>query len=79
MDEEKKSKQANLFETISGKQETNMPERMCTLCDGNVKCVENCPFGALEYIEMPADRDLTKIAPAQIAEMLIEKLYNLKM
>jgi Fe-S-cluster-containing hydrogenase component 2 len=57
--------------------ETNKPERMCTLCDGNPQCVANCPFGALEYIEMPADRDLASLAPAKIAEKLIEKLYNL--
>jgi Fe-S-cluster-containing dehydrogenase component len=57
--------------------ETNKPERMCTLCDGNPQCVENCPYGALEYIEMPADRELANLAPAQIAERLIEKLYNL--
>jgi Fe-S-cluster-containing dehydrogenase component len=57
--------------------ETNKPERICTLCDGNPQCVENCPFGALEYIEMPADRELASLAPAKIAEKLIKKLYNL--
>lgn len=57
--------------------ETNKPERMCTLCNGNPQCVANCPFGALEYIEMPIDQDLTNLAPAKIAERLIEKLYNL--
>jgi len=57
--------------------ETNRPEHMCTLCDGNPQCVENCPFGALEYIEIPADRELANLAPAKIAERLIEKLYNL--
>jgi len=57
--------------------ETHKPERMCTLCDGNPQCVANCPFGALEYIEMPANRDLANLAPDKIAEKLIEKLYNL--
>ena len=57
--------------------ETHRPERMCTLCDGNPQCVENCPFGALSYIEMPADRDLANLSPKKIAERLIEQLYNL--
>ena len=57
--------------------ETDRPQGMCTLCDGNPQCVQNCPFGALEYIEMPADRDLVNLAPAKIAEKLINELYNL--
>ena len=56
---------------------TNKPEFMCTLCDGNPSCVNNCPFGALTYLEMPIDRDLENLAPAKIAERLIEQLYNL--
>jgi len=56
---------------------THKPERMCTLCDGNPSCVENCPFGALAYLEMPIDRDLDNMAPAKIAEKLIEQLYHL--
>lgn len=58
--------------------ETHRPERMCTLCDGNPQCVENCPFGALSYIEMPVDRDLANLSPSKIAERLIEQLYNIK-
>ncbi|MDA3955055.1 MAG: 4Fe-4S dicluster domain-containing protein [Bacteroidales bacterium] len=57
--------------------QTNMPERMCTLCDGNPQCVKNCPYDALEYIEMPADRDLIDLAPLQIAKKLINQLYNI--
>ncbi len=58
--------------------ETHRPERMCTLCDGNPQCVENCPFGALSYVEMPIDRDLANLSPSKIAERLIEQLYNIK-
>lgn len=57
--------------------ETHKPERMCTLCDGNVQCANNCPFGALTYMEMPADRDLSDLSPNKIAERLIKELYNL--
>jgi len=56
---------------------TNMPERMCTLCDGNPSCVENCPFGALDFLEMPANRELNRLAPEKIAERLIQQFYNL--
>ena len=57
--------------------ETNRPERICTLCDDNPSCVKSCPFGALDFIEMPIDRQLANLAPAKIAERLIEQLYNL--
>ena len=56
---------------------TNKPEHMCTLCDGNPSCVNNCPFDALAYIEMPIDRDLDNLAPEKIAERLIDQLYHL--
>ena len=59
--------------------ETNHPERMCTLCDGNPQCVANCPFGALEYIEMPLNRDYKNLSASKIAEKLVEKLYNIQM
>lgn len=57
--------------------ETHKPERMCTLCDGDPSCVKACPFGALSYKEIPADRDLLNLASAKIAERLIAELYNL--
>lgn len=57
--------------------ETKSPERMCTLCDGDPSCVKNCPFGALDFLEMPSDRDLTGLAPEMIAERLMKKFYNL--
>jgi len=58
--------------------ETNMPERMCTLCEDSPQCVENCPFDALSYMEMPSDRNLANLSPSKIAERLIEELYNIK-
>lgn len=57
--------------------ETHKPERMCTLCNGNPQCVENCPFDALEFVEIPVNSDLTNLAPQKIAEILTEKWYNL--
>ena len=68
-----KSKRAGV---IIPNPETNKPERMCTLCNGSTQCVKNCPFDALSYIEMKADRDLSELAPAQIAELLIKQFYH---
>ncbi len=57
--------------------ETNKPERMCTLCDGDPQCVKHCPFDALAYIEMPEDRDLDNLSPEVIAKKLIRKYYEI--
>jgi len=56
--------------------ETGNPRFMCTLCGGDPQCVKYCPYDALKYIEMPPDRDLDKLAPRQIAEILIDKFYK---
>ncbi|HUS86610.1 MAG TPA: 4Fe-4S dicluster domain-containing protein [Bacteroidales bacterium] len=56
--------------------DTGSPMRMCTLCGGNPKCVEYCPYDALAYIELDDDRDLSNLAPEKIAEKMIKKLYN---
>ena len=63
---------------IRPNRETNKPEGICTLCDGDPQCVKHCPFDALAYIEMPEDRDLENLDPSIIAKKLIEKLYELK-
>ena len=57
--------------------ETNRPERLCTLCDGDPSCVKNCPFGALGFLEMPVDRQLKGLSPEKIAERLMKQFYNL--
>jgi Fe-S-cluster-containing hydrogenase component 2 len=56
--------------------ETGNPRFMCTLCGGDPQCVKYCPYDALKYIEMPADRDLDNLAPEKIAEIMIDKFYN---
>lgn len=57
--------------------ETGSPRFMCTLCDGDPQCVKYCPYGALKYIEMPADRNLNNLAPKKLAQMMIDKFYNI--
>ncbi len=56
---------------------TKKPERMCTLCQGDPQCVKYCPYGALDYIEMPEDRNLANLSPREIAQQLIKKYYNI--
>ena len=56
--------------------ETGNPAFMCTLCGGDPQCVKYCPYGALKYMEMPADRDLDNLAPEKLAEIMIDKFYN---
>ena len=56
---------------------TNKPERMCTLCDGNPQCVENCPFDALSYVEVDTQREQYGRAPNEVAVVLNERFYDM--
>jgi len=64
---------------IHSNPETGKPEHMCTLCGGEPQCVKYCPYDALSYIEMDDSRDMTGLSPQKLAEMMIKKLYNLKL
>lgn len=55
---------------------TNMPEHMCTLCDGDPQCVKYCPFGALSQVEVDTGREFYAMKPEQIAEKLIDEWYG---
>jgi Fe-S-cluster-containing hydrogenase component 2 len=55
--------------------ETNAPERMCTLCDGDPQCVKYCPFEALSSVEVQVQREFYGMKPDQIAEELIKRWY----
>lgn len=63
---------------IYSNEKTGKPERICTLCNGSPQCVEYCPYDALDYIEMPIDRDLKNLSPKKIAQRLIKKYYNIE-
>ena len=56
--------------------ETGNPRFMCTLCSGDPQCVKYCPYDALKYIEMQADRNLDNLAPEKLAQIMIDKFYN---
>ena len=58
--------------------ETDMPERMCTLCDGDPQCVKYCPYGALSYIVGGIDGRHYGVPPEEIAEELILRWYGVK-
>ena len=59
--------------------ETGSPERICSLCNGNPQCVENCPYDALEFLEMEPGRKLDGLKPEEIASRMIKDMYNLKL
>ncbi len=58
--------------------DTNKPERICTLCDGDPQCVEYCPFEALSFEKIEHDREFYGISPEEIAEGLIKRWYTLE-
>lgn len=64
---------------IHSNPDTGSPENMCTLCGGDPQCVRYCPYDALSYIEMDDSRDLEGLSPERIADMMMQKLYNLKL
>ena len=57
--------------------ETNKPERMCTLCDGDPQCVKYCPYGALSYVKVNTDREFYAMKPDKIARELIKGWYKM--
>lgn len=56
--------------------ETNRPERMCTLCDGDPQCVKYCPYGALTYIKGGLDGKHYGLPADEIATELIRRWYG---
>ena len=56
--------------------ESNQPERMCTLCDGDPQCVKSCPFGALSFVDVDAGREFHGKSPDAVAGELSERLYG---
>ena len=55
---------------------TERPQGICTLCDGDPQCVKWCPFEALSYVEVRADRKFYSLGPEKIAAELAMKWYG---
>ena len=55
--------------------DTNKPEGICNLCEGDPACVKYCPFGALSYIEGGLDGRHYAFSPEKIAEQLATLWY----
>jgi len=55
---------------------TGRPQRICTLCGGDPQCVKRCPFEALSYVEVRADRKFYGLVPEKIAAELAMKWYG---
>lgn len=55
--------------------ETNKPERMCTLCNGDPQCVKYCPYGALFKVKVDTESEFYGMKPDKIAEALIKRWY----
>ncbi len=56
--------------------ETNKPERMCTLCNGDPQCVKYCPYGALTHVKGKLEGEFYGMPPDKIAAELIKRWYG---
>ena len=56
--------------------ETDRPEHMCTLCNGDPRCVGYCPFGALSAVTVDTRRKFYAMKPDKIADQLIHEWYG---
>ncbi|MCP4164105.1 MAG: 4Fe-4S dicluster domain-containing protein [Deltaproteobacteria bacterium] len=56
---------------------TNKPMRMCTLCGGDPKCLEYCPYEALSVLRVDTAYPYYRMSPEDIAEKLNKRWYNL--
>lgn len=57
--------------------ETNKPERICNLCNGDPQCVKSCPFEALSYIEVDTKKELYGMSADNIAKELNKRFYGI--
>jgi Fe-S-cluster-containing hydrogenase component 2 len=48
---------------------------ICTLCDGDPKCVKYCSYSTLSYIDVTKDREYYGMPPQKIAQLLYDKIY----
>jgi Fe-S-cluster-containing hydrogenase component 2 len=55
--------------------DTNKPEGMCTLCNGDPQCVKYCPYGALSYSTGGVDTRHYAFKPDELAVLLTEHYY----
>lgn len=60
---------------ISLDQITSMPEGICTLCNGDPRCVKYCPYDALTFEKKPAHYKFDRMSKDEIAKELIKHYY----
>lgn len=58
--------------------ETNKPERMCTLCNGDPQCVKYCPYGALSFVTVSPGREFQGVPADMIAKELTKRWYSIQ-
>ena len=58
--------------------ETNKPERMCTLCNGDPQCVKYCPYGALSFVIASPGREFQGVPADKIAKELTKRWYGIQ-
>lgn len=56
--------------------DTNKPEHMCTLCEGDPQCVKYCPQSALSHKILNTNKEFYGLPPEKIAVELIRRLYD---
>lgn len=62
--------------TIRPNPTTRMPEGICDLCGGEPRCVQVCPFGALQLADAGDAGRLAGLSPDKIARILIDHYYS---
>ncbi len=68
-----KSKRSGII-TLNNK--TEKPEGICTLCNGDPKCVKYCPGNALSYDQGDLDYGYYGLSPEEISRKLIKRFYT---
>lgn len=56
--------------------QTGRPSRLCSLCDGDPKCVRYCPYGALSVESSPAEPAHQLMPVASLADKLEREWYQ---
>ena len=58
--------------------ENGAPTGICNLCGGDPECVKNCPYDAIQYVEIDSQRPYYAWPADKIAAELSQKFYGEK-
>jgi anaerobic carbon-monoxide dehydrogenase iron sulfur subunit len=68
----------NMRTGVMSRNDSGKPFGMCSLCQGDPRCIAYCPYDALQYVELnDANAPFRKMSPQAIASRLVKEFYDM--